>query len=195
MRDFSNTKKSNSYSAHSLSYQFQLRHVFRAGAIIWLKSNHKNYYLVFRSLSRPNRGIQLPGGRIEKLENPGESVVREVEEETGIKSKIVCPLGFIYFENPTDNYSSMQLYYLLRPMHPINIDSSWKHIDKDQTSQFLECWFVDVEESPSFLSAGQDKVIYMFRNWLEEHKPEPRPSSDKPQKPNLKLDNTPLHSL
>ncbi len=151
--------------------RFNLKHVFRGGAVVWLKHENIDYYVVFKSISRPNRGIQLPGGRIERLENPAEAVLREVKEETGIETKIVCPLGFIHFENQEDNYSNLQIYYIVRPTHPLNVKGKWKYIDKDRTRQELECWFVPTSKDSNFLSAGQDKVILMFKDWLEEHKP------------------------
>jgi len=167
--------------------QFSLRHVFRAGAIVWTKHNGKDYYLVFRSLSRPNRGIQLPGGRIEKTENVAETILREVKEETGLECRIICPLGYLYFENQSDNYSNMQMYYIIRPVFPVDITSRWNHIDMDITKQKLECWFIPVEEDHSFLAAGQDKIVSMFKNWLEVHKKEnQRPLVNK----NFKTNNT-----
>src|SRR6056297_2254413 len=96
--ELSDAFKKNKKKGKSIYRRFNLKHVFRAGAIIWLKSGQQDYYNVFRSLSRPNRGIQLPGGRIERYENPAQGVVREVKEETGIETKIVCPLGYIFFE-------------------------------------------------------------------------------------------------
>jgi len=157
---------------NSFVRRFNLKHVFRGGAIIWLKSEGKDYYVVFKSLSRPNRGIQLPGGRIERFENPAEAIIREVKEETGIETKIVCPLGFIYFENTKDYYSNLQIYYIVRPIFSLNVKEKWYYTDKDRTRQELECWFESVDQDNVFLSAGQDKVVDMFRQWLKEHKPE-----------------------
>lgn len=150
--------------------QFSLRHVFRGGAVIWIKNKGKDYYVVFRSLSRPNRGIQLPGGRVEKRENLADTIIREVYEETGIQCRIICPLGYIYFENPSDNYSNMQTYYIVKPIFPIDVTKKWRFIDKDSTKQTLEVWCVDVGMEPKFLSVGQDTIIYMFRQWLKDHK-------------------------
>lgn len=152
--------------------QFSLRHVFRGGAVIWIKHRGKDYYVVFKSLSRPNRGTQLPGGRVEKKENLADTILREVFEETGIHCRIVCPLGYIYFENPEDNYSNMQTYYIVKPLYKIDVNSRWRFVDKDSSKQTLEIWCEEVGKDPKFLSVGQDSVINMFNNWLEEHKRE-----------------------
>jgi ADP-ribose pyrophosphatase YjhB (NUDIX family) len=151
--------------------KFNLKHVFRAGAVIWSKFQGRDYYVVFRSLSRPNRGIQLPGGRVERYENPAQAAIREVKEETGIETKIICPLGFVHFENKNDNYSNLQFYYIVRPVFPMNVNEKWRYTDKDRTRQELECWFVDTEKEDNFLAVGQSKVITMFKQWLEEHDP------------------------
>jgi len=154
----------------SISKKFHLKHVFRGGAVIWTKSQGKDYYVVFSSKSRPNRGIQLPGGRIERNENPAEAIIREAKEEVGIDTRIICPLGIIYFENEEDNYSSLQIYYLVRPVSPIDVNEKWQFIDKDHTHQELECWLEPIDKDPEFLAAGQRQVIVMFQQWLQEHK-------------------------
>jgi 8-oxo-dGTP pyrophosphatase MutT (NUDIX family) len=153
----------------TVAKRFNLKHIFRSGAIVWVKHAGKDYYLVFKSLSRPSRGFQLPGGRIEKFENPSDTIVREVFEETGLETRIVCPLGVMMLENSVDNYSNLQIYYILKPIYPINIHEKWRYTDKDSTRQELECWFVPVEKDPVFLSAGQHNTILMFRDWLHEH--------------------------
>lgn len=158
--------------------RYALRHVFRAGAIVWVKKGGKDFYLVFKSHTRPNRGIQIPGGRIERFENIAQTVTREIEEETGIKSKIVCPLGFAYFEDPDRNSSNLQIYYIVRPTHRIDVRKRWTYIDKDKTKQKLECWWVPVDEDTSFLSVGHDKIVHLFRDWLDAHKPSEKSTTE-----------------
>jgi 8-oxo-dGTP pyrophosphatase MutT (NUDIX family) len=151
--------------------KFSLKHSFRAGAIVWVKDRktNKDYYAVFKSHSRPTRGVQLPGGRVEKLENVADTVVREVEEEIGLKTKILCPLGFIYLNNPSKDYSRVEIYYIVRPINSVDIHSRWQHIDKDKSQQNLECWFVHADKPPMFLASGQDMAVGMFQQWLKEH--------------------------
>jgi 8-oxo-dGTP pyrophosphatase MutT (NUDIX family) len=155
--------------AVTISKKFNLRHVFRSGGIVWVKSKGKDYYLVFKSLSRPSRGIQIPGGRIEKFENPADTIIRETQEETGIECRLICPLGLVLAENSKDLYSNLQLFYILKPVFNIDIHERWRFIDRDNTRQELECWFVPVDKDPSFLAVGQDMVIDMFRKWLSDN--------------------------
>jgi 8-oxo-dGTP pyrophosphatase MutT (NUDIX family) len=151
--------------------KFLLKHSFRAGAVIWVKDRktNKDYYVVLRSHTRPAKGVQLPGGRVEKLENVANTVVREVKEETGLDTTILCPLGIIYINNPTKNYSRLETYYIVRPSKPLDIKARWKHIDKDRFKQKMEVWLKPVEDDASFLSSGQDLAVKMFRQWLNEH--------------------------
>jgi 8-oxo-dGTP pyrophosphatase MutT (NUDIX family) len=156
--------------AFAINKQFSLRHIFRAGAVIWCKHKGKDYYVVFKSLTRPTRGTQLPGGRVERNENVAETIIREVKEESGIETRIICPLGLTYFENPLDNYSSLKIYYIVRPVFPIDVFSKWTHIDMDFTKQHLECWCVPVDKPSNFLAIGEGQVIDMFQKWLIDHK-------------------------
>jgi 8-oxo-dGTP pyrophosphatase MutT (NUDIX family) len=160
-----------SSSSSSIVKKFNLKHIFRGGAVVWTKYKQKDFYLVFRSNSRPQRGIQLPGGRIEREENPAEGILREVKEETGLSTKILCPLGLVYFENIKDNYSNLQIYYILKTLKPINPAQKWHYTDKDNSHQELECWFEPIEKDLGFLANGQNEVIEMFKKWLEDHKP------------------------
>lgn len=158
---------------YTFSRQFSLRHFFRAGAVVWCKHRGKDYYVVFKSLSRPTRGIQLPGGRVERDENIAEAIVREVQEETGLQTRIICPLGLIYFENPGDNYSNLQVYYIVRSIFPVDVFKKWHHTDTDVSKQEIECWCVPVDKPADYLAIGQGQVVDMFKKWLVDHKKEP----------------------
>lgn len=160
----------------TISRQFAVRHTYRAGAIVWVKYRGENYYVVFRSLMRPSRGIQLPGGRIERMENVADAVTREVYEEIGIQTRILCPLGYLFTENPTDSFSRMEIYYIVRPIFPIDVFRYWQHQDLDEKRQAvekrqtLECWCVPCSREVDFLSFEQGKAVLMFRDWLSKHK-------------------------
>ena len=160
----------------TISRQFALRHTYRAGAIVWVKYRGDNYYVVFRSLNRPSRGVQIPGGRIERMENVAEAVTREVYEEIGVQTRILCPLGFLFTENLSDNFSRIEIYYIVRPIFPIDIFRHWQHTDLDEKRQTLEkqqildCWCAPVDREVSFLSYEQGQAVVMFREWLSQHK-------------------------
>jgi ADP-ribose pyrophosphatase YjhB (NUDIX family) len=148
--------------------KFGKKHIYRAGAIVWVRFRGKDYYCVIRSLTRPARGIQLPGGKIERDESPSVAVVREVEEETGILTKIVAPLGIVYLDRPDGSYSNVQMYYVLKPLYPMNVFERWRHMDMDKNHQDLECWFVSTEKPLEYLALGQSGVVEMFQEYLKE---------------------------
>lgn len=150
--------------------KFSRRHVFRAGAVVWTKHKGKDYYVVFRSLSRPYRGVQIPGGRVERVENVAQTILREIREETGLDTRIVCPLGYMFFENSDDDYSNLQVFYIVRPLQPVDVNKKWQFIDRDESQQKVECWCAPIEENHDFLSHNQGQIIDMFRQWLDEHK-------------------------
>jgi 8-oxo-dGTP pyrophosphatase MutT (NUDIX family) len=173
---FEGKKNTRDAKSVTISRQFALRHTYRAGAIVWVKYRGENYYVVFRSLSRPSRGVQIPGGRIERMENVAEAVTREVYEEIGVQTRILCPLGFLFTENLSDNFSRIEIYYIVRPIFPIDVFRHWQHKDLDEKrqtpdkQQILDCWCVPCERDVNFLSYEQGKAVLMFRQWLGQHK-------------------------
>lgn len=53
---------------------------------------HHGRLLVFRHVDFPEAGIQVPAGTLEEGESPGEAVLREAREETGLDNLEVCAL-------------------------------------------------------------------------------------------------------
>jgi 8-oxo-dGTP pyrophosphatase MutT (NUDIX family) len=69
----------------------------RAGGVIYRKSDHRIEYLLVTSNSNRERWI-IPAGHIEDGETAAEAAIREVEEEAGVRVKIMSDLGtFQYF--------------------------------------------------------------------------------------------------
>src|SRR5690625_2493434 len=73
-------------------------------------------------IARRNRGGRLewclPKGHLEGSETPAEAAVREIFEETGIKSQIVQPLGTIdyWFSSTTHRIHKVVHHFLLRAL-------------------------------------------------------------------------------
>jgi len=71
-------------------------------------------------IARRNRGGRLewclPKGHLEGIETPAEAAVREIHEETGIKSEIIQPLGTIdyWFSSSTHRIHKVVHHFLLR---------------------------------------------------------------------------------
>ncbi len=51
--------------------------------------------------------LEIPAGKIEAGEDPLVTAARELEEETGLRAKLLTPLGVIY---PTPGYTNEKLY-------------------------------------------------------------------------------------
>jgi 8-oxo-dGTP pyrophosphatase MutT (NUDIX family) len=69
----------------------------RAGGVIYRISGNRIEYLLVTSNSNRARWI-IPAGHIEDGETAAETAIREVEEEAGVRVKIVADLGaFQYF--------------------------------------------------------------------------------------------------
>ncbi len=68
---------------------------FSAGGVVFKKENGKTFILVAQHSQ--HHGWVFPKGLIDKGEKKEETALREVEEETGIKGKILKPLEPIEF--------------------------------------------------------------------------------------------------
>ena len=68
---------------------------FSAGGVVYKKEDKKTFILVAQHSK--HHGWVFPKGLIDKGEKKEETATREVEEETGIKGKILQPLSPIKF--------------------------------------------------------------------------------------------------
>jgi 8-oxo-dGTP diphosphatase len=62
---------------------------------------------------------ELPSGKKEPLETYDTALVREVEEETGLKVTIICPVSVFNYqiEKPTEIRDSTQINFLVQPLN------------------------------------------------------------------------------
>lgn len=79
-------------------------------ALAWVRRKDGSFLMV----EHPQRGWELPGGRIEENESSLETVVRELEEETGIVSFPIAvnsdlyPGGSVYLFEIKDDRNSWE---------------------------------------------------------------------------------------
>ncbi|MEG0074138.1 MAG: NUDIX domain-containing protein [Clostridia bacterium] len=86
---------------------------FRVGGIILSKDKSK---VLLHRLSNFNFWL-LPGGRVEMMENTEESLIREMEEEIGIKCSInkLALSSETFFKLKEISYHEIAFYYILNP--------------------------------------------------------------------------------
>lgn len=60
--------------------------------------NEKKEFLILRQNIEGKVFVDIPGGKVEKGENPYETLVREVKEETDLDINIIKPIGMWWFE-------------------------------------------------------------------------------------------------
>ncbi|MGN0814167.1 MAG: NUDIX domain-containing protein [Candidatus Coproplasma sp.] len=88
---------------------------------------------------------EIPAGKLNKGEDPEISALRELEEETGYKAKNSRHLADIY---PTPGYTD-------EIIHIYFVDSAEYVGNKLDEGEFLNCYFIDIEEVVRMIDSGE----------------------------------------
>lgn len=86
----------------------------------------------------------LPGGRVEFFEFSSETVVREMEEELGIKVSVIRPLWHMeqHFEYENKQYYEIGNYYLTEPAEPNTLPGVSETFEGiEDTGKLIFKWF------------------------------------------------------
>ncbi|MCL2344126.1 MAG: NUDIX hydrolase [Firmicutes bacterium] len=89
--------------------------------------------------------LEAPAGKLEPGEDPLESALRELSEETGLTAGRVIPLGYIY---PSPGYSREILYIYLA----LDLKEGAPHPDTDE---FLEVLRIPLDELVACVARGE----------------------------------------
>jgi 8-oxo-dGTP pyrophosphatase MutT (NUDIX family) len=81
-----------------------------AGGIVFRYVGDNPCYLVVTAKKNPNHWV-LPKGHIDPGETLAEAALREVQEETGVRARIVKPIGVSRIQ--TASSSILMLFYLM----------------------------------------------------------------------------------
>ncbi|MGB9856640.1 MAG: NUDIX hydrolase [Dictyoglomaceae bacterium] len=116
-------------------------------------------------LQRKNGNWVLPKGHVEEGENVEKTAVREVEEETGIKAKIIDYVGEIEYHAPATEFhpeEDKKVKWFL--MEALNSDI------KVEEDIFVQGKFVSFEEALNLLTFPLEKEILkraylIFKNY------------------------------
>ncbi|MCX7719942.1 MAG: glycosyltransferase [Dictyoglomus thermophilum] len=117
-------------------------------------------------LKKKNGNWVLPKGHVEEGENPEETAIREVKEETGLNVKIIDYIGKTYYFAPaTEKHPEEEktvIWFLM--------ETEEEHI-KVEEDTFLEGRFFNFREAYNFLTFDQEREIlrraydlYLIRN-------------------------------
>lgn len=110
-------------------------HSIGAGALI---INNKQQVLVIREKLATHAGFKLPGGHVELGEKISEAIVREVYEETGIRSEFLGIQGF--GSKKVFRFGKSNIYFLCR-LKALN-----KRINIHDTDEIAEAKWCDIDE-------------------------------------------------
>lgn len=110
-------------------------HSIGAGALIF---NQQQQILVIREKLAMSPGFKLPGGHIELGEKISEAIVREVFEETGIRSEFVGLQGF--GSKKFFRFGKSNIYFLCR------LNALTEHIEIQDIDEIAEAKWCDVSE-------------------------------------------------
>ena len=116
------------------------------------------------------RLLALPKGLVDTGENPEQTAIREVFEETGLKATHIAKLGdtkYVYVRSWSDQERVFKIvsFYLLR-YESGTIDE----LDPKMRIEVKEALWIDLRDAASKLAYGGEKdMVKRARKYLEEH--------------------------
>lgn len=108
----------------------------------------------------------LPGGHVELMEDSRNAMIREFQEETGIRTRIEKELFIVenFFKSNGYNCHELGIYYLLKPIDKVEIkDFEIVEKDKDRITN-LEFKWQDINKLDNF---KPEFLKYKIRNITE----------------------------
>ena len=135
------------------------------GACIALKDESDGKYFLVKQYRycHEKEMLEFCAGKIEKGENPDETIIREAEEELGYEVKDVVKLGYMI---PTCGYSSEKIYlYFGKAARKVK-----QHFDEDE---FINVCTLTMEEAMEKIRSGEicdAKSITAVLLWREMQK-------------------------
>jgi 8-oxo-dGTP pyrophosphatase MutT (NUDIX family) len=93
-----------------------MRREFSAGGVLVRRLRGRWFLAAIRPAGKPEGLWALPKGNIGRGEKPGETALREVEEETGVEGRLVEKLGDVRYVYTWDGERVFKVvsFYLLR---------------------------------------------------------------------------------
>lgn len=123
------------------------------------------FLLVFRHVLHPDAGIQVPAGTIEEDETPDAGVLREAQEETGLKSlEIRRFLGTRAYDMSSFGRAEIHRRYYYHLECKEETPSTWRHFETDPSEGLskeieFELFWVRLPDQVPELSAAQGDLL------------------------------------
>lgn len=108
--------------------------------------------LVFDHRDLPSAGTQVPAGRLESGESLEGGLARELDEEIGIRARVVCELGHVT-RRQGDGRVYESHYFQLESDDPRD---AWEHVVRgngEDAGLVFECRFVPLDPVPQLAGA------------------------------------------
>jgi ADP-ribose pyrophosphatase YjhB (NUDIX family) len=116
--------------------------------------------LVFEQRGDPRAGIQVPAGRLDAGESLEEGLARELDEEAGIRARVIRELGHVTRRQGDGNVYESH-YFQLETDDPRD---AWEHVvhgDGDDAGFVFLCRFVPVDRPPR-LAGRQGAFLHLL---------------------------------
>jgi ADP-ribose pyrophosphatase len=119
------------------------------GGVSVVAVNENNEVYLVRQFRYPYREevVEIPAGKLEKGEDPLEAAVRELSEETGLKSGKIESLGVFY---PSPGYTNEKIYMYLAT----ELETGKQNLDEDE---FLTAEKMPMSELCGLIMSGEIK--------------------------------------
>lgn len=116
----------------------------------WLLTEHKE------------RGLEFPGGKVEKGENAKEAAIREIMEETGGIVKDLYYIGQYYVDGKSD--------YVIKNVYFANIEelAEQDHYYETKGPVLIEELPHDVKKNKAYSFIMKDGVLESSLEWIEQ---------------------------
>lgn len=133
--------------------------IHKAYAYVVRQHNNTQQLLVFKHQQIPAAGVQVPKGTVEPGEEWAEAVLREVEEETGLRATIQRFLTSDYIEQ--DGQLVNRHFYMLTVEEE---RSEWLHYPTGHLEKGLtfHCYWIDKQQLSIIYPAMADYAYLVF---------------------------------
>ena len=150
-RDFYNNEVTFSYEDHPFSKN--PKHV-------WIICRYNDQWLLTR---HKERGLEFPGGKVEKGENAQEAAIREIKEETGGIVKHISYVGQYYLDGKSD--------YVIKNVYFATIENlvEQNHYFETEGPVLLNEIPSDVRKNKEYSFIMKDSVLDSSLKWIQNH--------------------------